>query len=298
MSEADFTSGGPGTLATARVAIVGLGLMGGSLAMALRGHCARLLGVDPDEATLSLARGREVVDLASSDPAEILPQADVVILAAPVRAILQLVEALPALHPGGAIVLDLGSTKVEIAGAMARLPARFDPLGGHPMCGKEHASLANAEPGLFQGAPFAFSPLPNTSERARSLVVQLSQVIGARPVWLDAETHDRWVAATSHLPYLLASALAIATRPEFAPLVGPGFRSTARLAATSPAMMLEVLASNRENVLAALAGFREQLDELAGSLAREDIDSLRQRLEHGSALHKALIEGYPMGGSL
>ena len=95
------------------------------------------------------------VDEASSDPSLILPKADILILAAPVRSILALVSELPNLHPGPAVVLDVGSTKIQIVEAMERLPDRFDPLGGHPMCGKEALSLANAEASLFEGYPFA-----------------------------------------------------------------------------------------------------------------------------------------------
>jgi prephenate dehydrogenase len=208
------------------VAIVGLGLMGGSLALALRDRCQVLLAIDPDPETLDLARRRHIVDQLSPDPASLLPQADVIILAAPVNAILETIENLPSLHPGSPVVIDLGSSKTQICQALDDLPARFDPIGGHPMCGKETSSLVNAEASLFQGAVFAFTPLKRTSPRARTIAEQLAHTIGSRPLWIDPAIHDQWAAATSHLPYLLASALALATPFEAAPLVGPGFHSS------------------------------------------------------------------------
>ena len=228
-------------LNSSRVAIVGLGLMGGSLALALRDRCQTLLGIDPNPETLSLARRRNIVDQLAPGPTLLLPQADVIILAAPVGAIIEIIGDLPSLHHGSPVVIDLGSSKSEICQAFNTLPARFDPLGGHPMCGKETSSLVNAEETLFQGAVFAFTPLSRTSPRARAIAEELSRTIGSRPLWIDPKTHDQWTAATSHLPYLLASALSLATPSEATPLVGPGFRSTSRLAATTPSMMEDVL---------------------------------------------------------
>ena len=274
-------------LSQTTVAIFGLGLMGGSLALGLRGKCAQIIGVDPDPETCHLALVNRVTDLAAPTPAG-LEQAGLVVLAAPVRGILTLIEQLPRLHPGSPVVLDLGSTKVEICAALDQLPARFDPMGGHPMCGKETSGLANADPAIFQGATFALTPLARTGEPARTLAGELAAALGARPLWLDAVTHDEWVAATSHLPYLLAAALALATPEEAAPLVGSGFRSTARLAGSNPSMMLDVLTTNREHVLHALTRFRFVLEQVENQLTSNapalkatltEAQTHRQRLE-------------------
>ncbi len=281
MAQSDF-------LFSSRVAIAGLGLMGGSLALALRGRCQALLAVDPDPKARALARRRHIVDQISSDPAEILPKADLIILAAPVGAILEMIASLPALHPGSPIVLDIGSTKTQICAAMEALPSRFDPLGGHPMCGKENLTLIHAEASLYQGATFAFTPLERTSAQAREVATQLARAVGARPLWLDPLTHDRYTAATSHLPYLLASALALATPEETTPLIGPGFQSTSRLAATPASMMSDVLQSNRENILGALRDFRGQLDLLEQNLESEDCQALRELLTRSADQQKAL----------
>ena len=270
----DFLSG-------SNIAIVGLGLMGGSLAMALMGRCASLRGVDSDDLVVSQALERELVDIATSDPKAVLPGADIIILATPVGAIIDFIYTLPDIHPGTAIVLDIGSTKVKITHALGSLPQRFDPIGGHPMCGKEKSGLAFADPQLFRGATFAFTPLERTSQRARLTCAQIAEVIGARPLWLDPATHDRWTAATSHIPYLLASALAATTPHEAAPMVGPGFRSTTRLAASSTRMMRDILATNRQNVLAGLSGLVQHLEQVEELLAGSDFEALEALLDQG-----------------
>jgi len=275
-------------LAETRVVVVGLGLMGGSLALALHGKVAKLVGYDPDPQVVSLANLQQVVDQASPDLGEVLPESDLVVLAAPVLAILDLLNHLDSLHPGPAVVLDLGSTKTQVAAAMASLPERFDPLGGHPMCGNEKASLVNAEKGMFRGAVFALTPLPRTSLRAKKLVQELVKVIGALELWLDPDFHDRWVAATSHLPYLLAHALTLATPLAAAPLVGSGFLSTSRLAGSYAPMMLDVLQTNRQNILEALGIFRSCLDEIELCLGREDLEALEDILRRSTHQHEVL----------
>ena len=280
----------PDFLSNSRVAILGLGLMGGSLALKLRGRCAQLLGCDTDPTTLALARQQNLVDQVSDRPGDILPLSDLVILATPVRAILSLLDELPILHPGSAAVLDLGSTKVQIIERMQALPGRFDPLGGHPMCGKERGGLENADPNLYQSAPFALTPLPRTSLRLRRLAEQLVRLVGARPLWLEAETHDRWVAATSHVPYLVANALAAITPVETRPLVGPGLRSSTRLAPSGWSMMRDILETNRPNILAGLQRFRQQIEDLENRLETGDLAAVEQLTAQGARNYEALVK--------
>jgi len=143
------------------------------------------------------------------------------------------------------------------------------------MCGKETSGLQNAAANLYQGAPFAFTPLARTTERAQGIAAQLARAVGAHSLWLEPETHDRWTAATSHLPYLVSVALTLATPQDCAPMIGPGFRSATRLAGSSTSMMLDILTTNQANVLEALARLRQQLDSLEAAVRDGD----RQRLE-------------------
>jgi len=276
-------------LAQSRVAIIGLGLMGGSLALGLRGKCATLYGIDPHLPTLELARSQQIVDYTDSDPTKFLPEADIVILAAPVLAILTLLEQLPLFTPKPCIVMDLGSTKKLILEAMSRLPERFDPIGGHPICGKEKLSLANAERTLYYAAPFLLTPLARTSERALSAARQIIEALGAKAAILDAVEHDRILASTSHVPFLLASVLALSTPDNFAAFIGTGFKSTSRLAGTSSSMMLGVLQSNREDVLNALHGLQEQLSVIESALSSENFSQLESILNRSRSAYQTLI---------
>jgi prephenate dehydrogenase len=261
------------------IAILGLGLMGGSLAMALHGKCKSLAGLDIDPPTLVLAHELKIADVISSDPRDVLPQSDIVILATPVRVIISLLQYLPSLHPGSPVVMDLGSTKVQIMNAMADLPPRFDPIGAHPMCGKENLSLQNADPAIFKNAPFAFIRLGRTSEKALSFAKGLCQLVGSRPLWITSELQDKWTASTSHLPYLIASALVQSTPEDSVPLMGTGFRSTTRLAATSPSIMVDILKTNRDNILDSLGRFKNSITDLEELLKNEDFTNLSEMLE-------------------
>lgn len=268
--------------------------MGGSLAKALAGRCRVILGVDPDAQAGELALRAGIVADFSTQPADILPQADLIVLAAPVRKIIEIIAMIPDLHPGKAVVLDLGSTKQEICQALEHLPARFDPLGGHPMCGGTDSGLNHADAALFEGAAFALVPLSRTTDRARRLGEELVQAVGARVLWLDASLHDRWVASSSHIPYLLAIALALATPPDAGPLIGPGFRSTTRVAASSVVMMQDILMTNQAFVLEAVERVRNSLQVLEDTLAAGNEERLAGFLTLGKERHQRLLQ--TMGG--
>ncbi len=284
MKEPDFN------LAESKIAIIGLGLMGGSLALGLRGRCMALYGIDPHLPTLELALSQHIVDHADSDPAKLLPEADLVILSAPVPAILSLLEKLPSFTSNPCIIMDLGSTKKLIVESMSRLPERFDPIGGHPICGKEKLSLANAERTLYYAAPFLLTPLERTSKRALSAANQIIEALGAKGKIIDAVEHDRILASTSHLPFLLASALAHTTPDDFSSFVGTGFKSTSRLAGTPSSMMLGVLQSNRENVLNALHGLQDELANIESALSSDDLSTLASILKEAQTKYQALVQ--------
>ena len=285
----DLTSPASAILAHTRIAILGLGLMGGSLAYALSGKCAALIGVDPDEPTLQLAEASGIFKELHTQPEAITTPVDAWILAAPVRSILAILAEMTHWHGRGGIVLDLGSTKAQITQTMRALPDAFDPLGGHPMCGKEQNSFAHAEAGLFRGTSFAFCKLARSSARAVQFAEQLSTAIGATPVWLSAETHDQWTATTSHLPYLIANALAAATPLQVAPMIGPGFRSTSRVAGSNPGMMLDILLTNRSQILAAAANFQDTFLQLLSLLETESVQDLHNSLQSGQVHRDELL---------
>jgi prephenate dehydrogenase len=286
LDEPDFTS-----LAHCRVALVGLGLMGGSLALALRGRCAEIVGVDTQPETLAFALKHSIIDRAADFDSALA--CDLLILAAPVRAILSQLDYLTRTTfslPPSSFILDLGSTKSQIVAAMEKLPARFDPVGGHPMCGKEVSGIENAEAELFRDKTFVLTPLARTSPRAQKLAHELIEVIGARPFSLSAERHDMLAAAASHLPYLAATALMRAAQTldddQFWTLAASGFRDTSRLAASDVTMMTDILLTNRAAILDSLKHYRVELDTLFHLIDAADPHALRAALMPAQA-HRA-----------
>ncbi len=277
-------------LSEAKVTVIGLGLMGGSLALRLKDHCARLNALDVDAPTLELAQRMGVADAVGSDPHAMLADADMVVLACPLPEIVAWLKRLPEYVAKTCVVLDLGSAKRGVLSAMQALPQRFDPLGGHPICGKEKLTLQNAEDTLFENAAFVLTPLERSGAAARSAALQLIELLGARPLWVDAGNHDAALAAVSHLPYLISSALCLSVPDALSPeLVGPGFRSTARLAGTPSGMMGGVLAGNRDRVLAELQVFRKRLAEIEFALQLEEYAELNATLDAARSRYFELI---------
>ena len=280
------------TLRESTIAVVGLGLMGGSLAMACRhgAICREVIGVTRRSETARQALDLAAVHRATTDLAEGVGDADVIVLASPVRIIIRQLRQLATIPLRPCLLLDLGSTKHDIVQAMAGLPPQVQPLGAHPMCGKETSGLSAADPALYRGAPWVLAPLPRTSPAALALARELATAVGARPLVMDADRHDRLVAAVSHLPYLLAVALVRASA-ELAEvdamvwqLAASGFRDTSRLAGSDVDMMLDILMTNRAAVGEALARASSQLSRLAKLVAAADEDGLRALLTSARSL--------------
>ncbi len=281
-------------LGAARVAIVGLGLMGGSLAAALhsRRACAEVIGIPRRQETVAQALELGYIDRGTTSLEEGLAEADMVALAMPVRTILAALPGLGAIVPPGCLLVDLGSTKARIAQAMNALPAHTHVCPAHPMCGKELAGLEAADPDLYVGKTFVLSPLLRTTPEDLALTEQLVQAVAARPRRMDPRRHDRLVAVGSHLPYLLALSL-VSTAEEVGredtllwDLVASGFRDTSRLAASDVRMMLDVLMTNAEAVTEAIDRFRERLEMAEGFIQSGDEPALRRMIE-GAAIRRS-----------
>ena len=286
----------------ATMAIIGLGLMGGSLAAALRAHengavgPASIIGVARRASSIEKALTRGWIDRGTSDPIEAVQQAEVVVLATPVRtAIALLCELGPHLRPG-CIVTDLCSTKAEIVQVMADLPPSVCPIGGHPMCGKEMAGLEAAEAGLFQGKVYVLTPLERTPRDAITFMQQMVGAIGARALILDPARHDRLVAAVSHLPYLLAASLVNTAEAVGASdalvweLAASGFRDTSRLAASETQMMRDILMTNRESVRQMINLFRDQLAQFEECLSVDDEAGLSGMMLQASQRRRGMFQ--------
>lgn len=277
-------------LSNARVTIVGLGLMGGSLALALRGKCLKIFGIEPNEKIRELALKENIVDVAEANIEILIPKSDIVILAAPVPQILLIIKDLPKYTSLPCIIMDLGSTKAKIVEAYDKLPENFHPIGGHPICGKENLSLVNSDRNLYFEAPFILTPLPRTSHKALNAAKQVIQAIGAKLIVMNAVEHDQLLAATSHLPFILASALVLATPDNVSEIIGPGFQSASRLAGTPASMMLGVIMTNRDKILAALERFQDELSIILSSIAENDSESLMNSLNSAQNKYADLMK--------
>lgn len=268
------------------VAIVGLGLMGGSLAASLRRdqRQARVLGVARREETLEEALRAGLVEDGGLSLGQVVPQADLTVLAAPVRTIVAQVGEAAALLRDGGVLTDLGSTKRAVTAAMERAAVPGQCLGGHPMCGRERHGLSAADPDLYRDASWVLCPGHSTLPAAVQAVSLLAKGVGARTFILDASWHDAVVARTSHLPYVVSAALSRAVAKavqsdDIDTLSAGGYRDTTRLAAGDVAMMLDIIMTNRDSILGAVREMIEQLSLVEHGLEQGDEAWLAAYLE-------------------
>ena len=279
-----------------RLAIVGVGLLGGSVAKAARarGLAAEIVGVGRDAGRLEAASRDGVFNRVTTDLVDGMSEAEVVVLGAPVLAILTLLEAVAKASGPETIVTDVGSTKRAIVNAAEGL-ARVHPfhfVGSHPMAGSEQSGYAHARVDLFHGSTVIVTPTDACEPSAVKRVVALWEALGAgRVVTLDPDTHDRAVAAISHLPHLAAFALVDAVErfePGAFTLAAGGFRDTTRIAAADPTMWEEIFLANRDALAAGLAVYRNALDDLARLVASGDGVALRAAIARIKARREAL----------
>jgi prephenate dehydrogenase len=271
------------------VVLAGVGLIGGSIGLGLQGRflAERVVGLDPDPAALDAARGLGVIDAARLEAGPWLAEADLVVLATPVRSLERLAhELITHLRPD-AIITDVGSVKAPLVRALAG--HRF--VGGHPMAGSERGGVLHADASLLENAVWVLTPTAETDPEALRLVRDLVDGLGARPIEVDPDLHDRLVATVSHLPYLAALALTRAVgladeRDLLALLAAGGFRDLTRVASGSPRMSRDMVVANRDAVRTALAAFSRQLDEVAALL--DDPEALLEVAEGSKRLRDAL----------
>jgi prephenate dehydrogenase len=254
-----------------RVGIVGLGLIGGSIALAARQIWpdGLVIGVDRKD-VLERAMVLHAIDVAADDPV-VLAEADLVILAAPIRQNLDLLRELPENVAGSAVVTDTGSTKREMVAAAKSLPGRFTFVGGHPLGGAARGGIDHARSDLFTGRPWLFTPLKECGTEALDKLKAFATGLGAVPRTLSAEDHDRLLAYISHLPQLTVSALmhvvGRSAGDEGLSLSGRGLHDTTRLASSPADIWKEVCATNADEIGGALDALIEVLEHLRADLS-------------------------------
>lgn len=285
-----------------RVALLGTGLIGGSIGLRLRGpgSSTEVVGFDTDGAALDVALRRDAVSATAASPERAVAGADLVILAAPVDEARVLCEAIGAAVSDDCVVTDVGSAKAPIVATGERaFGVRF--VGGHPMAGSERHGIEAADEGLFEGAWWILTPTPRTSPEAYGRVADLVAGLGATPVAVDPLEHDALVARLSHLPQLVASALVevavgAGDREAMLGLAASGFRDVTRIAASHPDLWVGIIRANRGPVLDALVGLEGRLAGITKIIEDSDWAALTSFFARARSARMDLFAKPDIGG--
>ena len=284
-----------------RLAVLGVGLIGGSVALAARQRLgAQVTGYDDSPEALERALQLGALNSARSTVSDAVAHAQAVFVAVPVGGLSEVVGAALAAAPQDCVVTDVGSTKREVVAA--HTDPRF--VGGHPLAGAENAGVAHARADLFDAATWYLTPSATTSGMLYERLHRLLHGIGARPTAIDAETHDRVLAAVSHLPHVFANVLVsqaadtLARGDERLPATGPSFRDSTRVAGAPSAIWTDIYLSNRDALAAEIDGAMERLAQVRAALTEGDAEAITAWNEQAAADRRRLLEAQLAGGDL
>jgi prephenate dehydrogenase len=292
-----------------KLAVVGVGLIGGSIGLAARQRLgATVAGFDPEPANLERALKLKAIDTAAADVATAVAGAEVVFCAAPVGALPAAVTAALDATGESAVVTDVGSTKRELVESLAANAAAERFIGGHPLAGAETAGVENARAELLEGARWYLTPTDRSSGILYDRLQRLIAGLGARPQAIDAATHDRVMATVSHLPHVIANSLVReaaaslaggAGESERLPEVGTSFRDTTRVAGANPAIWGDIFATNSEAVAEGIDAVIARLGEAAALIRAGDPAAVAAwHAEAGEDRRRLLEAGGPGGERL
>jgi prephenate dehydrogenase len=271
--------------------IVGVGLIGGSIGLAAkrRGLAHTVRGLGWQQASLDQALAAGAIDEAHLDARTALDNADLIVVCTPVQRIAAQIVEFAALCKPGALITDAGSTKETIVAEVeSKLPATLHFVGSHPLAGSEKRGPQFADAELFQGRLTVLTPTPRTDPQALVRIEALWAALGARTRIMTPAEHDRALAMTSHVPHLLAAALAGALPAELFGLTATGFRDTTRIAAGDPALWTAIFQHNRDAVLAALERVEARIAECRAAMTDQDWNRLDQLLAQAKKVRDAL----------
>lgn len=277
------------------VCIVGVGLLGGSLGLALksRGAATTVYGVGRRQSSLDTAVDRGAIDEGHLELSKAVPQADLVIVCTPAAGIPGFLEALRPLCASSAIITDVASTKEVICQCARSLwDAPLPFIGSHPMAGSEKSGPEYADPGLFEGAVTFVEKADDLDGRAKETVARLWETVGSVVVEVDPSTHDRLVARTSHVPHIAASALATLVEGHhgIGPFIGAGFRDTTRVADGRPEIWRDICLTNTKAIHDALGELIARLEDVRASVLSEDAEALNRFFVEARVLRQNILE--------
>ena len=281
-----------------RIAIIGLGLIGGSIGFALKQAGWRgveIIGYARRRETASLALKLGAVDKIELDLRSAVKDADIVIIAAPVLTIKDIFKQIAPVLSDGSIVTDTASTKMQVMQwAKELLPSRTSFVGGHPMAGKEISGIRAANDDLFHNCIYCLTPLPQTKPAAVRIVKDMVNKLGAIPIIIEAEEHDRLVAGVSHLPLLLSVALVSVTTKnpswqQMSRLAASGYRDLTRLASGNPEVSAHICLSNQAAIVSWIDAFIDELQRLR-SLIADGTDEIEEALALANEARQKWLE--------
>ncbi len=273
------------------VAIIGVGLIGGSVGLALRQRnlAAKVVGVGRRHSSLRVARRIGAVTTTTIDIARGVADAELVVVCTPVGQIVEHVRQAAANCPAGTLITDAGSTKQQICQQLdGTLPRGCRFLGSHPLAGSEKSGPAHAAADLFEGRVAIVTPTANTRAEDFDLIEQFWESLGSVVISLSPAEHDRALALTSHLPHVLAAALALSVPEKLFRLCGTGLLDTTRLAAGDPLLWQQILVSNRDYMLAALEQLGQQVERFRKAILQSDAQELLHLLTQAKRARDAL----------
>lgn len=277
-----------------KTCILGVGLIGASLALAMRqkGICGSFSGSGRKEENLKRAKERGIIDMYSLDPADACKDADLIVLASPVGVFKELAKRIAPALKKGAIVIDVGSVKGSLVGEIeALMPEGVSFVGCHPIAGSDRSGIDSANPELFKGALVIITKSQNTDPDAFKAVSGLWGAVDSEVRVMDPALHDRIYATVSHSPHLIAYALVNAVADidaSYLDYAGQGFKDATRIASSSPEMWRDIAMANRENVLEFLKVFKANVEKLSELLDKGDSAALEKEFERAKKLRDSL----------
>jgi prephenate dehydrogenase len=284
-----------------RIAVIGVGLIGGSVALAARQRLgASVVGFDPDPAALHTALERGALDEAANSLEAALDGAEAVFVAAPVGLLGDLVLDVLAAAPADCVITDVGSTKQQLSPVAS--DARF--VGGHPLAGAETAGVEHARADLFEGATWYLTPAQSTEGILLERLHRLISGLGAKPVAIEPDAHDAVMAAVSHLPHVLANVLVaeaaavLGSQGERLPATGPSFRDATRVAGANTGIWTDIYLANANALIARIDAVTQRLAAVRADLAAGDADAVSAWNDAASVDRRALLETQLAGGEL
>lgn len=279
-----------------KITIVGLGLIGGSLAKALKesNQVGTVVGIDTDEETIKYGFDTKIIDEGASSLNEVICDSDIIVIATYVGMIEDTAKSVFDIATDKTIITDVGSVKSSVVrGIEADLPFNLHFVGGHPIAGTENSGLRFADSNLFKDRRCILTPTERTNSEAKNSVKSMWELVGSHVYEIDPETHDHIFSIVSHLPHVVAyslmnSVLDAQDAEQLLDFAGGGLKDYTRVAASSPQMWAEIFKANKDQLLSSISKFKSSLEDIENAIENEDLKALKSVLENAAAAKRNL----------